>query len=133
MKQITNPPGLAAPGGCYSQVVQAGDMVFLAGVVGQDEQRRLVGDDVASQTRQALRNMATSLTAVGGTLADVCTVTTFLEHIDRDFAAYDAAYSEVFADDPPARATVEAHIAGDGLLVEIQAIAVLGSRSVEPS
>jgi enamine deaminase RidA (YjgF/YER057c/UK114 family) len=104
-------------------------MVFLAGVTGQDPQRRLVGDDVASQTRQALRNMATGLAAVGGTLADVCSVTAFLEHIDRDFAAYDAAYSEAFADDPPARATVEAHIAGGGLLVEIQAIAVLGSGS----
>ena len=129
MKHVINPPGLAAPGGCYSQVVHVGDMVFLAGVVGQDEQRHLVGDDVASQTRQALRNMATGLAAVGGTLADVCSVTAFLEHIDRDFAAYDAAYSEAFADEPPARATVEAHIAGDGLLVEIQAIAVLGSRA----
>ena len=133
MKQVLNPPGLAVPGGCYSQVVRVGDMVFLAGVVGQDAQRRLVGDDVGTQTRQALRNLATALAAVGGTLADVCSVTAFLEHIDRDFAAYDAAYSEAFADDPPARATVEAHIAGDGLLVEIKAIAVLGGGSTARS
>ena len=127
MKHVTNPPGLPVPGACYSQVVQVGDLVFLAGVIGQDAERRIVGDDVASQTRQALRNMEISLAAVGGTLADVCSVTAFLEHIDRDFAAYDAAYSEVFVKDPPARATVQAHIAGDGLLVEIQAIAVLGN------
>jgi enamine deaminase RidA (YjgF/YER057c/UK114 family) len=129
MKLVINPPGLAAPAACYSQVVQVGDLVFLAGAVGQDAQRRLVGDDVGSQTRQALQNMATALAAAGGTLADVCSVTAFLEHIDRDFAAYDAAYSEAFAQDPPARATVQAHIAGEGLLVEIQAIAVLGSGS----
>jgi 2-iminobutanoate/2-iminopropanoate deaminase len=133
MKQVLNPPGVATPGGCYSQVVRVGDMVFLAGVVGQDAQRRLVGDDVGSQTRQALRNLATSLAAVGGTLADVCSVTAFLEHIDRDFAAYDAAYAEAFAENPPVRATVQAHIAGEGLLVEIQSIAMLGSGSTPRS
>jgi 2-iminobutanoate/2-iminopropanoate deaminase len=129
MKRVINPPGLAVPAACYSQLVQVGDLVFLAGAVGQDAERRLVGDDVASQTRQALRNMETALAAVGGTLADVCSVTAFLEHIDRDFAAYDAAYAEVFAAEPPARATVQAHIAGEGVLVEIQAIAVLGNAS----
>jgi 2-iminobutanoate/2-iminopropanoate deaminase len=126
MRHVLNPPGVPAPGGCYSQVVRVGDLVFLAGVAGQDEHRQLVGEDVATQTRQALRNLATGLAAVGGTLADVCYVTAFLEHIDRDFAAYNAAYAESFPVDPPARATVQAHIAGEGLLVEIQAIAVLG-------
>ena len=58
MKHVTNPLGLAVPGACYSNVVQVGDLVFLAGAIGQDAERRLVGDDAASQTRQALRNMA---------------------------------------------------------------------------
>jgi 2-iminobutanoate/2-iminopropanoate deaminase len=133
MRQVFNPPGVPAPGGCYSQVVRVGNLVFLAGVAGQDEQRRLVGDDVATQTRQALTNLRTSLAAVGGKLADVCYVTAFLEHADRDFAAYNAAYAEFFPADPPARATVQAHIAGEGLLVEIQAIAVLGSGATVSS
>ncbi|MGA3031427.1 MAG: RidA family protein [Candidatus Limnocylindrales bacterium] len=126
MRQTFNPPGVPAPGGCYSQVVRVGDLVFLSGVAGQDEQRRLVGKDVGTQTRQALRNLATGLAAVGGSLADVCYVTAFLEHADEDFAAYNSAYAEFFPVDPPARATVQAHIVGDGLLVEVQAIAVLG-------
>jgi 2-iminobutanoate/2-iminopropanoate deaminase len=125
MRQAFNPPGVPAPGGCYSQVVRAGNLVFLSGVAGQDAERRLVGPDVASQTRQALRNLATELEAVGGSLADVCYVTAFLEHADEDFAAYNAAYAEFFPQDPPARATVQAHIVGDGLRVEIQAIAVV--------
>jgi 2-iminobutanoate/2-iminopropanoate deaminase len=126
MRQAMNPPGVPSPGGCYSQVVRVGDLVFLSGVAGQDEQRRLVGKDVGAQTRQALRNLATGLASVGGTLADVCYVTAFLEHADEDFAAYNSAYEESFPTDPPARATVQAHIVGDGVLVEIQAIAVLG-------
>jgi len=120
-----NPPGAPSPGGAYSQVVRVGSLVFLSGVAGQDQERRLVGSDVATQTRQALRNMVASLAAVGGTLADVCYVTAFLEHADEDFAAYNSAYAEFFPKDPPARATVQAHIVGDGVLVEIQAIAVL--------
>jgi len=97
MRRVLNPPGVPAPGGCYSQVVQVGDLVFLAGVAGQNEQRQLVGSDVTTQTRQALHNLETSLAAVGGTLADVCSVTAFLEHADRDFAAYNAAYAEAYA------------------------------------
>lgn len=127
MRQALNPAGVPAPGGCYSQVVRAGNLVFLSGVAGQDAERRLVGPDVASQTRQALRNMAAELATVGGSLADVCYVTAFLEHADEDFDAYNAAYAEFFPANPPARATVQAHIVGDGLLVEIQAIAVLDS------
>ena len=129
MRQAFNPPGVPAPGGCYSQVVRAGNLVFLSGVAGQDADRRLVGSDVASQTRQALRNLGTELEAVGGSLADVCYVTAFLEHADEDFAAYNAAYAEFFPQDPPARATVQAHIVGDGLCVEIQAIAVVSGSA----
>jgi 2-iminobutanoate/2-iminopropanoate deaminase len=130
VREASNPPGVPLPGGCYSQVVRVGNLVFLSGVVGQDDQKRLAGPDVATQTRQAIRNLATGLASVGGTLADVCYVTAFLEHADEDFAAYNSAYSEFFAVDPPARATVQAHIVGDGVLVEIQAIAVLGGGTL---
>jgi 2-iminobutanoate/2-iminopropanoate deaminase len=133
MKEAINPQGMPAPGGAYSLVVRAGSMAFLAGVTGTDENRRLVGPDVASQTRQALRNLDTALHAVGGSLADVCYVTAFLEHADEDFKAYNEAYAEFFPSAPPARATVQAHIVGEGVLVEIQAIAVLGGTAAAGS
>jgi 2-iminobutanoate/2-iminopropanoate deaminase len=130
MRESMNPPALPSPAGAYSQVVRAGSLVFLAGMAGMDENRHLVGSDVGAQTRQALRNLAAALAAAGGTLADVCSVTAFLEHADEDFAAYNSAYAEFFPTDPPARATVQAHIVGDGVLVEIQAIAVLGGGTL---
>jgi 2-iminobutanoate/2-iminopropanoate deaminase len=130
VREASNPPGVPLPGGCYSQVVRVGNLVFLSGVVGQDDQKRLAGPDVATQTRQAIRNLATGLASVGGTLADVCYVTAFLEHADEDFAAYNLAYAEFFPVDPPARATVQAHIVGEAVLVEIQAIAVLGGGTL---
>lgn len=99
-------------------------MVFIAGMIGTDQEGRLVGTDIGAQTRQTLRNMATALAAVGGELGDTCSVTAFLEH-GEDFPHYDAAYAEFFPEAPPVRATVEAHIFAEGALVEIQAIAIV--------
>jgi 2-iminobutanoate/2-iminopropanoate deaminase len=124
VKQSINPPTLPTPGGSYSQVVRRANLVFVAGMVGRDMDKRLAGDDVRSQTRQALENVRAGLAAAGAALDDVCSVTAFLEHADEDFAGYDEVYREFFQSDPPARATVQAHLLG-GVLVEIQAIAVL--------
>jgi 2-iminobutanoate/2-iminopropanoate deaminase len=123
-RQTFQPASVPVPGGAYSPVVRVGDLVFVAGTVGTDVNERVAGDDVGSQTRQALRNIQACLEAAGASLADVCMVTTFLEHLDRDFKAYDAAYREFFARDFPARATVEAHLVGDPI-VEIQVTAVI--------
>ncbi len=123
-RQTFQPATVPVPGGAYSPVVRAGDLVFVAGMVGTDANKRLPGDDVGSQTRQALRNIQACLEAAGASLADVCTVTTYLEHVDRDFKAYDAVYREFFTAEFPARATVEAHIVGDPI-VEIQVTAVI--------
>ena len=123
-RQVFQPATVPVPGGAYSPAVRVGDLVFVAGMVGTDANRQLPGDDVGSQTRRALRNVQACLEAAGASLADVCSVTTYLEHAERDFKAYDQVYREFFTADYPARATVEAHIYGDPI-VEIQAIAVI--------
>ncbi len=125
MKKITKPDGLPAPGGAYSLVVSAKGIVFVAGLLGMDAERRLAGDDVASQTRQALDNLRVALDSAGVTLDDVCSVTVYLRDLGRDFAAFNVAYAEYFPVDPPARATVQAGLPGDAL-IEIQATAVQG-------
>ena len=124
MKRCLNPPKLPAPGGAYSQVVVAGPLVFLAGMVPRDSERRLPGDDIRSQTRQTLENMREALAAAGASLTDVCTVTAHLSDLARDFDGYNEIYREYFPQEPPARATVESGI-GD-ILVEIQAVAYVG-------
>ncbi len=125
MRQVFNPATLRAPGGAYSHAVRRGNLVFAAGQVGLKLDGTIAGDDVASQTRQTLRNLEAALAAAGATPADVCSVTAWLVDVGRDFAAYDAAYRETFPTDPPARATVEARLARSDLLVEISAIAVV--------
>jgi len=123
MKHTVNPPSLPPVAGPYSQAVRKGNQVFVAGMVGMDQDRHLA-PDVAGQTRRALENMRACLVELGGTMDDVCAVNAWLEDVDRDFAGYNAVYREFFPQDPPARATVQAHLLG-GALVEIAAVAIV--------
>jgi 2-iminobutanoate/2-iminopropanoate deaminase len=124
-KQCINPPSLPNPGRLhYSQVVRKGNMVFLTGMVPEGPDGVLAGPDIRSQTRRCLENMRSAIEAAGGSLQDICYVTAYLQEKVRDFEAYNEIYGEFFPRDKPARATVGATL--DGILVEIQAIAVLG-------
>jgi 2-iminobutanoate/2-iminopropanoate deaminase len=111
------------PSAAYSQVVKDGNIVFLAGMVPFDTEKNVVGDDIRTQTRKTVENLAAAVAEAGGTLADVCTVTVFLSELERDFDGFNEVYSEFFSANPPARATVSAGLLG--FLVEIQATAVL--------
>jgi 2-iminobutanoate/2-iminopropanoate deaminase len=124
MKECFNPTSLPRPGRLhYSQVVKKGKMVFLTGMVPEGPDGALAGDDIRSQTRKCLENMRAAIESAGGSLADICYVTSYLQEKLRDFEAYNEVYGEFFPTNKPARATVGAVL--DGILVEIQAIAVL--------
>lgn len=124
MKQTFNSPRLPPPAGPYSHCVRKGNMLFLAGMVGARADGTVAGSGVAEQTRQCIRNMQACLEDMGASLEDVCSITAFLEEAERDFAEYNAACREFFSSEPPARATVQAHLLGE-YLVEIQATAVV--------
>jgi 2-iminobutanoate/2-iminopropanoate deaminase len=123
VKACFNPNELPPPSAAYSQVVKAGNIVFLAGMVPFDTEKNVVGEDIGEQTRKALENLDVALAAAGAKRDDVCTVTVFLSELERDFAGFNRVYSEFFSSEPPARATVSAGLLG--FLVEIQATAVL--------
>jgi 2-iminobutanoate/2-iminopropanoate deaminase len=124
VKESINPPTLPNPGRLnYSQVVKKGNMVFLTGMVPEGPDGILVGEDIRSQTRKCLENMHDAMKSAGGSLADICYVTAYLQEKVRDFEAYNEVYGEFFPTEKPARATIGATL--DGILVEIQAIGVL--------
>jgi enamine deaminase RidA (YjgF/YER057c/UK114 family) len=67
-----NPPELQEPQGFVHVTVATGSkLVYLAGQVGTTQDGTVVGDDLAAQTAQALRNVKTALDAAGATLEDV--------------------------------------------------------------
>ncbi|MFE7431934.1 RidA family protein [Streptomyces tendae] len=122
-KQAVHTSGAPRPAGAYSQGVVAGGLLFTAGFGPQDPVTGAVPEGVAAQTAQVLRNVDAVLAARGLALRDVVKVTAHLQHLKRDFAAYDAAYRAFFAEPCPVRTTVGSDLMD--ILVEIDVVALL--------
>jgi 2-iminobutanoate/2-iminopropanoate deaminase len=109
----------------FSHAVVAGDHVYVSGMLGAREgEPRLVPGGIGAETTQALRNIERVLAACGATLEDVVKVNVYITDMDR-FDEMNAAYVEMFGDDPPARITVGCSGLALGALVEMDCIAVL--------
>ena len=107
-------------------VIPAGSAILLVGGqdgVGADGQ--LVGDDIAAQTEQAMRNLLAVLEEAGASQADVAKLTIYLvEGVDVN-EAFGASRS-VWGDQPTAvSAMFVRSLAVPGALVEVDAIAAI--------
>jgi enamine deaminase RidA (YjgF/YER057c/UK114 family) len=123
------PPGWPRPKGYAAGVVASGTLVFISGQIGWDANERLVGDDLASQVRQALHNVVAILAEAGGTPEHLARLTWYVtdrdEYVARR-AEIGAAYREIIGRHFPAMAVVEvSRLVEPGALVEIEATAVL--------
>jgi 2-iminobutanoate/2-iminopropanoate deaminase len=115
------------PIGPYSQAIRTETMVFASGQAGLDPASgKLVEGGVEAQTRQVLTNIKNVLEAADSSLELVVKTTVFLKSMS-DFPKMNAIYAEFFAKDPPARTTIAAAELPVNALVEIEAIALLGS------
>jgi reactive intermediate/imine deaminase len=123
-------PDLPAPAGPYSHVVRAGDTVWTAGFGPQDPTTGKVPEGIEQQTEQVIDNVEAALAVVGLGLADVVKATVHLQHLERDFAAYNEIYARRFPHPYPVRTTVGSDLLG--ILVEIDVVAV-GAPPEEPA
>src|SRR5215218_6463793 len=90
----------------YSQGVQVGDALWLAGQIGLDPAtRKLVEGGVQAETRRAIENCQAILEAAGYSLKDVVQVQVFLVSIDH-YQAMNQVYATYFQEKPPARAAL---------------------------
>jgi 2-iminobutanoate/2-iminopropanoate deaminase len=115
-------PALPAPAGAYSPVREVGGTVWTAGFGPQDPATGAVPEGITAQTNQVLSNVSAALSSRGLSLRDVVKVTTHLQHLKRDFPAYDAAYAGWFEEPYPVRTTVGSDLMD--ILVEIDVVAV---------
>ncbi len=116
----------AAPAalGPYSQAVVAGGFVFCSGTAGIDPRTGQVLDGIEAQTEQALLNLSAILEEAGASLDDLVKTTIFYADVD-DFARLNEVYARFMPDPPPARSAPANVRLPRGLLVSIEAVAVL--------
>lgn len=113
----------------YSQAVvtTGGHAVWLAGQVGAaDAAGKSLAGDFDGQVREVFARLGRTLAELGGSLADMVTMTVFIT--DARFGdRFTELRKEIFGDDFPASALITvAGLARPELLVEVQAVAVLG-------
>lgn len=123
MKKVLATEKAPAAIGPYSQGVRCGDMVFISGQLPIDPATgAFAGEDIASQTRQALTNISAILESDGLTMANIVKTTVLLKNIN-DFSAMNEVYASFFEGAYPARAAFEVAALPKDALIEIEAVA----------
>jgi 2-iminobutanoate/2-iminopropanoate deaminase len=118
--------GFDAP---YSRAVEAGRFIFLAGQVANDppHYQAALPDDIESQTRLALENLAAALAECGLDLSHLVAVRIFLTRFAAEFERMNAVYRNCFpAGRLPARTCIGVTDLAGGARIEIDGIAWRG-------
>lgn len=118
-------PGLPPANPTYSQATVLGNLVFVSGMLGIDPlTNRLAGDDMRSQTRQALLNIERILKEAGSGLDRVARCNLYLTDYGR-LAEANEVYAEFFSTHKPAKTGVGVSELWAGALIEIEVTAAL--------
>jgi enamine deaminase RidA (YjgF/YER057c/UK114 family) len=119
-------PGAAT----FSSAVRAGPFLFVSGLTATDENRRIVGDDLASQARHIYARLGRILAEAGAGFADVVETVDYVTTFEG-YEATAAVRREVFGAGPfPAATGVRVSgLVRPGALIEIKAVAWLGDRA----
>jgi 2-iminobutanoate/2-iminopropanoate deaminase len=119
---FTPADGVAPAVAPFAHATAAGETLYVTGQMPTDLDGRVVGDDVATQTDQVMRNLVRVLELVGGTRDDVVSARAYLIEWD-DYAAFNAAYERWFPARLPSRTCVGTTGLAAGALVEIDLVA----------
>ncbi|MBV9047616.1 MAG: RidA family protein [Solirubrobacterales bacterium] len=120
--------GLPEPISHYTDAVQAGEMLYLSGIIAVDQAGKLVGgEDVVAQARQVFAVMGRVLAAAGAGPDAIVKVTVYLLDIG-DRTLINPVRQEFFGSARPASTLVEvSRLAVPGARVEVDAVAYLPS------
>lgn len=125
MKRIVSTEKAPQAIGPYSQAVVHNGLAYLSGQIPLDPATgALVPGDVSAQTERVLENIKAVLDAAGSSLQSVLKTTVFLKDMG-DFPKMNEVYARYFAENPPARSTVQAAKLPRDVMVEIDAIAIV--------
>jgi 2-iminobutanoate/2-iminopropanoate deaminase len=124
-REIISTPNAPAAVGPYSQAVRVGNFIYTAGQIALiPETGKLVEEGIDIQTRQVMQNLANVLEAAGSSLDNIVKTTIFVTNM-ADFTTVNEVYGSFFANNPPARSTVQVAALPLGAKVEIEAVAIV--------
>jgi 2-iminobutanoate/2-iminopropanoate deaminase len=118
-----------AASGHYSQGIVQNGVVYVSGQVAKNAVTGdRIPDSIGAQTELALRNVEAVLTAAGSDLKHVLKMTVFISGMEY-WAEVNAAYAKVLGDHKPARAIIPVGDFGNGLKIEIEAVAAVKTNA----
>jgi 2-iminobutanoate/2-iminopropanoate deaminase len=127
LKQISTDKAPAAIGP-YSQGVVANGLLFTAGQIALDPVAgKIVEGGIVEQTERVMQNLHEVLREAGASWADVVKTTVYLQDLAH-FPTVNEIYGKRLGKARPARSTVQVSGLPRGALVEIDAIALVGSK-----
>ncbi len=110
--------------GPYSQAIAVGNLLYTSGQIPLDPATGAVDrDDIVTQTERAIANLGAVLEEAGTDFTKVVKTTCFLSDM-KNFGVFNEIYAKYFTS-KPARSCVEVSALPKGVLVEIEAVAVI--------
>jgi D-serine deaminase-like pyridoxal phosphate-dependent protein/enamine deaminase RidA (YjgF/YER057c/UK114 family) len=125
--RMTESGRLPPTGGHYSLWRRAGGLIFVAGQVPRDPQRRILGDTIEEQTTAVLENLRLVLEDAGTDFSRLVRVQAYLSDI-AEFQRFNAVYAKVMGGAAPVRTSIGCAL--NGVRIEIDAVAEPGDGAV---
>lgn len=127
--KIIQPSGWPKPKGYANGMLARGQMLFIAGQVGWNENEEMVSERFHEQVRQVLHNISAILNEAGALPEHLVRMTWFVTHkseYEASLKDIGKAYREVIGNHYPAMTLVEVKsLLEKGAKVEIEATAVI--------
>ena len=123
-KSVVYSENAPEPIGPYSQAIQAGNILFVSGQIAiQRATGKIITTTIEEETNQVMENLGGVLKAAGMNFSNIVKTSIFLKDMNN-FPQVNGIYGRFFAQDPPARETVEVARLPKDVNVEISCIAV---------
>jgi len=126
------------PVGLYPHARRVGNLLFLSGVgprkrgskeipgVTLDKDGNVLAYDIEAQCRSVFDNVRAVVEEAGSSWDRIVDVLVFLTNMKDDFKTYNRVYAEYFADNQPARTTIEITALPTPIAIELKVIATVG-------
>ncbi len=125
-KKVILTENAPSPVGPYSQAIQAGEFLFIAGQIPANPSTgEIIRGDIQDATKRVMENLKAIVEEAGYSMDDLVRCRVYLKNMD-EFKQMNEVYGSFFGEKPPARAAIEVARLPLDVDVEISAIAWKG-------